>query len=128
MPTDWGTEQRDVDGPLECSLALETVAAEALFVLLNQQAAGSLPWIGTHDPADAERLPDEQCSRMQRIYIIQLGGPEWLVGADDPRHAVQENGGLADFWYVDDGDILCHPMLVLSNLQAFDTSNVQLGA
>ena len=32
--------------------------------------------------------------------------------ADDPRHALQENGGVADLWYMDDGDILCHPVLV----------------
>ena len=29
MPKDLGAEQGDVDGPLECSLALERVAAEA---------------------------------------------------------------------------------------------------
>ena len=38
-------------------------------------------------------------------------GPEKLIGADDPRHALQENGGPADRWYLDDGDILCHPIL-----------------
>ena len=29
---------------------------------------------------------------------FKLGGPEKHMGAHDTRHAVQENGGLADFW------------------------------
>ena len=65
---------------------------------------------------------------MQRIQNIQLGGPEKLIGWDDPRHVLQENGSLADqWWYLDDGDILCHPMLVLPSLQPFDTANAFAG-
>ena len=33
---------------------------------------------------------------MQRVSNFQLGGPEKISGADDPRHALQENEGLAD--------------------------------
>ena len=40
----------------------------------------------------------------------------------------QENVGFADFWYFDDGDILCHPLLVLSYLQAFDAADVKVGS
>ena len=65
---------------------------------------------------------------MQRIQDFQLGGPEKLIGADDPRDALQENGGLADQWCLDDGDILCHPLRVLPYLQAFDAANVKSGA
>ena len=32
--------------------------------------------------------------------------------------------GLADQWYLDLGDILCQPLLVLPYLQAFDGPNV----
>ena len=46
--------------------------------------------------------------------------------AEDPRHALQENGDPADFWCLDDGDILFHPMLVLPSLQAFDTAALKL--
>ena len=35
---------------------------------------------------------------------------------------------LADFWYLDDGDILCHPKLVLPCLQTFDIANAKIGA
>ena len=38
---------------------------------------------------------------------------EKLPCAHDPQHALQKNGGLADHWYMDDGDIVCHPLLVL---------------
>ena len=56
------------------------------------------------------------------------GGPEKITGADDPRHALQENGGLADFRYLDDGDIFRHPVPVLPYLQAFDPTDAKIGA
>ena len=65
---------------------------------------------------------------MQQIQDFQLGGSEKHIGVDDPRCALQENGGLADQWYSDDGDILCHRILALSYLSAFDTANVKIGA
>ena len=58
MHKDCGAEQGDVDRPVECSLALEMVAAEARLRVFEQQAARTLPWIGTHDPAHAGRLQD----------------------------------------------------------------------
>ena len=128
MPRDRGAEQGDVDGPLECSLALGMMAAEARMCVAVQQAARTFPWIGTHDPADAGRLQDEQHSRMQRIQSSRLGGPEKLIGADDPRCALQENGGLADHWYLDDGYIPCDPILELPYPQALDAANAKIGA
>ena len=47
---DRGAEQGDVGGLLECSLALGLVAAEAYLHVAHQQAARTLPWIGTDDP------------------------------------------------------------------------------
>ena len=67
------------------------------------QASGGLPWIGA--------LKSSACK------LFQLGGPEKLAGADDSRHVLQTNGGLADFWYMDDGDILCHPIFVPTYLE-----------
>ena len=61
-----------------------------------------------------------ECRKTQNF---QLGGPEKLIGADDPRHALQDNGGTADSLYIDDGDILCHPLLILPYLQAFDAAD-----
>ena len=49
------------------------------------------------------------------------------TGPDDPRHALQENGGPADFWYLDEGDILCHPARVLSHLALSDTAEAKIG-
>ena len=110
MLQDRGAEQGDVGGPLECSWALGTVAAETRRRVAAQQVAGSLPWVV--DPSDVRRQQAEHAVRTQRHYNLQLGGAEKLSGADDPRHALQENGGLADLWYMDDGDIVCHPILV----------------
>jgi hypothetical protein len=45
----------------------------------------------------------------------------------DPRHEVQAHGGLADYWYLDDGDILCDPLLVYHFLASFDGSNGEVG-
>ena len=59
---------------------------------------------------------------------FHLGGPEKLTGADDPRHALQEHVGLANPWYMDDGDIMCHPILVPSYLHEFDDANAKVGA
>ena len=59
MPKDRGAEQGDVDGPLECSLALGMVAAEARGSIAARQAAGTLPWIGVNHSAEEQRLQAE---------------------------------------------------------------------
>ena len=68
MRKDRGAEQADVDGPLECSLALGMVAA--------QQASSNLPWIGVDDPSETQRLQAEHTAKMQRASNFQLGGHE----------------------------------------------------
>ena len=100
-------------------MALRAVASETRLHIAEEQAAGTLPGVGAHDEAEVERLHEEHRRRMHPLQNFQLGGPKKLIGADDPRHAPQENGVPADFWYLDDGDILCHPTLVPPCLQAF---------
>ena len=39
----------------------------------------------------------------ERLRAFSVGGAEKHTGADDPRHTLQECGGLADCWYLDDG-------------------------
>ena len=75
-----------------------------------------------------QRLQAEHTAKLQIISNFQLGGPENLTGADDPRHDLQENEGLADLWYTDGGDIHCHPILVPSCLQELDDANEKVGA
>ena len=84
MPKDRGAEQGDVDGPLECSLPLGMVVAEARLHVAVQQAARTLSWIGTNDPVDEQRLQAEQNGKMQQIQDLQLGGSENLIRADAP--------------------------------------------
>ena len=45
---------------------------------------------------NGRRPQDDQRNRLERIQNVHLGGPGKLIGADDPRHTLQENGGLAD--------------------------------
>ena len=107
MPKDRGAEQRDVDGPLECSLALVMVAVEKGGSITARRAAGTLPTI--------HQKKADHATTVQESANFLFGDVEKLTGADDPQHALQKNGGLADLWYMDDGDIMCHPILVERN-------------
>ena len=71
-----GAEQGDVDGPLECSLALGMVEAETRGRVPAQQASRSLPWIGAEDLSEAQRLQADHAVRLQETANFQLGGPE----------------------------------------------------
>ena len=103
-------------------------AAETRGRIAAQQATANLPWNGVDDPSEMQRLHAEHTAKMHRIHNFLLGGPQNLTGADDPRRTLQEHGGLADFWFVDDGDILCHPILVPSYIHVFDAANEKVGA
>ena len=120
MPKDRGAEHGDVDGPVECSMVAGSTAA--------RQAAGTLLWIGVDDPTEEQRLRADHAARVQESVNFQPGGPEKLTGAHDPQHALQKSGGLADQWYMDNGDNMCHPTLVLLLLQDFDVVNAIVGA
>ena len=84
-PKDRGTEQGDVDGLPECTLAVGMVAAEARSCVATQEAARTLPWIDT-DTHCTRSVYEMKRDRMQKIQNFQHGGPEKLIGADDPRH------------------------------------------
>ena len=75
MPKDRGAELGDVDGPLECSLALGMAAAETRRRVAARQAAGSLPWIGVEDKLEEQRLQADHATRVQESANFQLGGP-----------------------------------------------------
>ena len=122
MPKDRGAEQGDVDGPLECSLRLELVATA------TRGRVAAQPWIGVGDPSKTQRLQAEHAIRIQRSSNFQLCGSEKVTGADDPRHAVQKDGGPADLEYMDDSDIMCYLVLVPSYLHEVDDANTKVGA
>ena len=64
-----------------------------------------------------------------RVAAPQASGSLPWIGVDDPSaRFTKKNGGLADMWYVDDGDIMCHPILVPSHLHEFDDANAKVGA
>ena len=93
MSKDRGAEQGDVDGPLECCLALGLVAAEVRGNILARQAAGTLTQIGVNDPAEVQRLQADCAARVQESANFQPDGPDLPTGAHDPQHALQKNGG-----------------------------------
>ena len=72
--------------------------------------------------------PSEPRGQIAGISKFPAWRAEKLTGAHDPRHALQRNGSLADQWYRDDGDIRCHPILVLPFLQDFDVANARVEA
>ena len=74
------------------------------------------------------RFQADHATRVQESGNFQLGGPEKLTRVDAPRHSLQENEGLADLLYMDDGDILCHSILVPSFMQEFDVAHAKVGA
>ena len=88
MPKDRGAEQGDVDGPLECSLALGMVAAEAR---LHVATSGGNPAAGWCQQSwRSAKTPNFFQSTMLLLQNFPTGGSEKLTGADDPRHAVQK--------------------------------------
>ena len=72
-PTDRGAEQGDVDGPLECSLALGMVAAEIRMHVAPQQAASNLPWIGVDDPLEEQRAADRPRKHDAESFTFSVG-------------------------------------------------------
>ena len=60
--------------PLECSLALGMVAAEARGSTAARQAAGTLPGNGVNDTAEKQRLQADHAARLQESANFQLGG------------------------------------------------------
>ena len=129
MPKDRGAEPEDFDGPLECGLALGTVAAQTRLRVAEQQAAGTLPWIGAHDPEGAERRPEEQRSRMHRIR--KFGALKaWKSSSEqmihDMFHQKNEAQRTSGTKMMETSCVTlrwCFPFL-----QAFDVADAEIGA
>jgi hypothetical protein len=130
-PKDRGAEQGDVDGPLECSLTLGGVARRAREGVHQRQRNGELPWTTLGSTAVEEEFDDRQARAAAWESLLpearrQEQGARAII--PDPRHEIQSGGGIADFWYLDDGDIMCDPQLVLPFLECFDVANAGPGA
>jgi hypothetical protein len=124
VPKDRGAEQGDVDGPVECSITLAQVAGETRTKVASLQRQGALPWIAR----DRDAACDDFDRRSIRVRSFQTDPEDDHEVRLDPRHEVQVGGGMVEYWYLDDGDILCHPLLVLPFLDAFDEANAKIGA
>ena len=89
-----------------------------------QQLSGSFPWIGVDDPSEMQRFQAQHtqsnCRESPTFNWVDL---EKLTGAHDTGHALQEKGGLADLWYMDEGDIMSYPVpVVIHNLDDLDAA------
>ena len=119
MPKDRGADHGDVDGLLECSQALGMVGAETRGRAAAQQASGGLllelmtfeifSTCRPHTQSGCTKLPTSS-------WVVLDNSPEPTTGGT----LCQKNGGLADLLYMDNGGIVCHPILVPSHLHAFD--------
>ena len=105
------------------------VAAEARGSIAARQVGGTLPWSGVNDSAEEQRLQADHAARLQESANFQLGTPQKSSLVLMTRcTCLQKSGGLAEKWYMDDGDIVCHPILVLPFLQDCDVANARVGA
>ena len=113
---------------------LGEIAAQARSAVHAAQRAGDLPWATEGlEAGQAARVAYDAHATRAAVWSAatpaqrQVGGPGSSI-QPSPDHEVQQCGGLADFWYLDDGDVLCDPRLILHYLQAFDNANAPVGA
>jgi hypothetical protein len=133
-PKDRGAEQGDVDGPLECGVTIAGVAASARESVHRDQCQDRIPW-AVRTPADVTQAKAAHAERDRRATawaaarpVERRTTPEGGAIVPDPRHEIQPGGGIVDYWYLDDGDVLTSPHLVAPFLRAFDAENVRVGA
>eukprot|EP00973_Karenia_brevis_P038909 5371814-Karenia_brevis.AAC.1 len=129
VPKDRGAEQGDVDGPLEAGLAIGTAARASRRHVHLQQREGSLEWAG-ETTALASQDFDLREDR-QRLWSDMAPAARKQSDFSQmtmPWNEIQSSGGIADFWYLDDGDIWCDPALAVPYLRHFDTVNHTIGA
>ena len=117
--------QSNVDSSLDCSLALGMVATETRGSFVVRRATGTLPWISVNDPAEEQRPQADHAVRSQSSSNLAVQKSSLVPTTRSMRC---RRAGLTDRWYMDDEDIMCHPILVLPFLQDFDVVNVRVGA
>ena len=75
VPEDRGAEQGDVDEPLQCSLALGPVAAEARLSTTEQQFQGTLPQVGAGLADHIQQLRTDLFAKTEGLRTFSVGGP-----------------------------------------------------
>ena len=119
---------------MECAITLATVAVKVRAAMHRGQLLGQLPWASdlTGDIEEAKTSWTERTARGEAWDKVppelRRDDTKNAVIIPDPRHEVQEQGGFVDFWYLDDGDVLCDPRLAVAYLRHFDAVNREVGA
>ena len=80
-PKDRGAEQGDVDGPLECAIALATVAVKVRAAIHRGQLLGQLPWA-----SDNAGHVDEANKKLHRKGGERSGLGQGAAGTQARRH------------------------------------------
>eukprot|EP00973_Karenia_brevis_P001265 172883-Karenia_brevis.AAC.1 len=131
---DRGAEQGDAAGPLEAGATQATIARKSRAALHSEQRTGVLPWLPPPGIQE-DRLAAEFDERKMASQQWDSQPPATRVTADQegnrrshPGHEIQSGGGLVDVWYLDDGTIVCDPMLVVPFLNQFDVHSGRAGA
>ena len=127
QPKDRGAEQGDVDGALECSFTLGLVGRDARSAVHQQHRDVLLPW-ACDDVPEVTLAQDDFDNRLVATRAFQGSIANQANSGLGPRLQVQQGGGPAEFWYLDDGDVFCCPWLVKHFLVAFDQANPLVGA
>ena len=126
MPENHAAEQGDVDGPLAFCIG-DGSSWRHDCVFLNVKPLEPSPGSAHTTQQTQEDFKTNNTAGCNVSKAFSLGARK-----SSPERTIrdlqkQENGSLADHWYLDDGDISCHPILVLPYLQAFDTANAKGG-
>ena len=125
---------RDVDGSVECSVTLGNIATKTRQSIHAMQRSGALPWATSRPDGPTEAMAefDERQTRAAAWAALEPAQRRSSEGSKtmipDPRHEIQGSGGIADFWYLDDGDVLIDARLVPVYLAAFDRFNPEAGS
>ena len=124
-----GAEQGDAAAPLEAGATQAGIARRSRLALHGQQRRGSLPWCAS----SAEVRNAADLEHDATTADVATWGSTAPIARSAPRNdgslpchpgnRIQMAGGVVDVWFLDDGTVVCDPLLVVPYLLAFDDAS-----
>ena len=124
MPKDRGAEQGDVDSPLRVQSGLWIGGGRDARTHSRAASGRQSPMDQRERPHRGTAIASRPCSQLAGVSKLPAWWPRKAHRC--PRTAACV--GVVGQWYMDDGDIMCHPILVLPFLQDFHVANARAGA